>query len=225
MILSPFVQETSFHGPEPIALVVPNPSAPLFAAQTIEEKLSARNGTSATNGVFSVSLIVSASTTVALSIGPPLALVALDLVLDVVGIERRAVMTFDAIVQLECVFGPGGVDAPRLCQVRHRPPVLVGCEQRVIDEAPDLERECARRSMRIERVDIAVTRPDDVFCFGGAADAKQYDRCGDRFRPTPSCELHRKSPSCFEPRARPGKSNSMSAGALRPRLGNTGIPV
>src|SRR5712692_4653170 len=79
MILSPLVQETSFHGPEPIALVVPNPSAPLFASQMIEEKLSARNGINATKGVFRVSLIVCGSTTVALSTGPQLALVTLGL--------------------------------------------------------------------------------------------------------------------------------------------------
>ena len=59
--------------------VVPNPGAPLFDLQMIDEKLSARNGMSATKGVFSVILIVNGSTTVALSICPQLALVTLGL--------------------------------------------------------------------------------------------------------------------------------------------------
>jgi len=57
--------------------VVPKPSASAFDSQRIEEKLSARNGTSATKGTSSVGLTVRSSTTSAAAIGPQLACVTL----------------------------------------------------------------------------------------------------------------------------------------------------
>src|SRR3984957_7114980 len=60
-----------------MAAVVPKPGWLAFDLQMIEEKLSARKGIIATNGLESFSFTVVGSTTTALSIGPQLAFVTL----------------------------------------------------------------------------------------------------------------------------------------------------
>ena len=162
--MSPLVQETSFHGPEPTAVVVPKPSAPLFESQMIEEKLSARKGTSATKGVFRSSLIVSGSTTVALAIGPQLAWVTLGFAaskarsivyLTSLASSARAVVALGAVVKLEGVFGPrvvrrsrtapGSAPAARPCRLPEAcrrsgsRPGARGCS------SPDADRACRYR--------------------------------------------------------------------------------
>ncbi len=69
------VQDFNFHGPDPIAVVVPKPSP--FVSQMIDEKLSAKKGTMATKGESRVSLMVSGSMISAAVIGPQLPLVKL----------------------------------------------------------------------------------------------------------------------------------------------------
>ena len=111
-----FVELTSFHGPEPIAPVVPKPAFPALDLQMIEEKLSPRKAGSATNGVARSKRTVSGSRTSTPVIGPHAALVTLgfrgsnarDGVFHVVGVERRAVGAFHAGVEMERVVQPVG---------------------------------------------------------------------------------------------------------------------
>ena len=71
--------------------MVPKPSAPWFESQMIEEKLSARNGISATKGVSSVELDGQRVDDLdALLIGPQLALVTLGLA----GSKARSIVYF-----------------------------------------------------------------------------------------------------------------------------------
>ena len=77
--MSPFVHETNSHAPDPTATDVPKPDLPLLESQIIEEKLSAKNDISATNGVLRLNLTVSGSSTSTLVIGPQLPFVKLGL--------------------------------------------------------------------------------------------------------------------------------------------------
>ena len=71
--------ETNSHGPDPMAALVPKPDLPLLESQIIDEKLSARNEISATNGVLRWNLTVSGLRTSTLVIGPQLPFVKLGL--------------------------------------------------------------------------------------------------------------------------------------------------
>ncbi len=97
-------------------------------------------------------------------------------------------MQFEGVLRARIVRRPGFGD------VRHRLAVLVGGQQRVINQAPDLERKRTGRALRIERVDVAVARPDDVFCMGRDAEGTESRGCRECPRQASECDLHLFSP-------------------------------